>query len=86
MIYEVVAVKDNLTGFSAPQLEINIDSAKRRFRDAVEETKHMSKHIADFSLYRLGSFDVEKGLMLVPDYPEFICSGAELFVSDGCEV
>lgn len=75
---EVVSVRDKLSGFAEPVLEINIDTAKRRFSDAIKDTKIYGRHVEDFSLYRLGSFDSDLGFVFVPDSPELICTAFDL--------
>lgn len=80
MIVEVVSIRDRLNGFGPLMLENNVESAKRNFADAIEESKVYGKHIEDFSLYRLCSFDTDHGITvdLVPDSPELICTAFDL--------
>lgn len=78
MIVEVVSIRDRLNGFGPLQLENNVESAKRNFSDAIEESKIYGKHIEDFSLYRLCSFDTDDGIVRVPDCPELICTAFDL--------
>lgn len=78
MIVEVCAIRDRLTGFGSPQFEYSVDSAKRNFSDAVKKDSQFGEHIHDFSLYRLGSFDTDNGLCLIPDVPELICTAFDV--------
>lgn len=78
MIVEVVSIRDRLTGYSWPQFEYNVDVAKRNFADAVRKNEHFGEHIHDFSLYRLASFDTDNGIVLVPDFPELICTAFDV--------
>lgn len=58
----LVSVRDAMVGFSAPQQEVSSGSAIRSFLDAVEASgSFMGKHTADFSLWKIGEFDMETG-------------------------
>ena len=82
MICQIVAIRDRLTGFAHPNLEYSLQSAQRSFADAIRENSKFGEHISDFSLYRLGTFDTDDGIVDVPDVPELICSGYDIVGGD----
>lgn len=64
MIVFLTSVKDDLTGFSAPMQSVSIPAAIRDFSDAIETHEKISKHISDFSLWMLGTYDIDSGTIV----------------------
>lgn len=78
MKYGVYCVRDRLVGYLAPQLEIADNVAIRNFAMAVNKASPDSLigfNPKDFDLYKLGTFDSEKG-SFDTIVPEFIVSGS----------
>ncbi len=70
----IYSVHDDKTGFNAPFMDANDDSAIRGFTFAFKSnTGLMSFAPSDFRLYRIGSFDTQTGV-LVPDCPPVVVS------------
>lgn len=69
MIFGVYAMRDIKTGFMTPSLDPNDDAAVRNFYHAVSQSAGvLFTFPVDFSLYRIGSFDSDTGV-LVPETP-----------------
>lgn len=75
MIYPVYCVRDNKVGFQ-PQLllEHSNESAKRGFAYAINNEGLMNYSPKDFDLYKVGTFDTEKG-KIESCVPEIITQG-----------
>ena len=77
MILEFYAVKDELANnYLAPTLMSNEDMAKRQFKSQINNIPLWKDNPADFSLWRLGTFDDESGEILYK--PEKIIGGRSL--------
>lgn len=64
MIVHLYAVKDELSNeFFAPQIIKNDDMAKRQFKSQINTIPLWKDNPSDYSLYRIGTFDDEKGLI-----------------------
>lgn len=64
MIYPVVSIRDCKTGFMAPTLDINLDSAARSFLHSISRSADViSANPADFALYHIADFDTDSGLL-----------------------
>ena len=62
MIYNMYTVKDELTNnFKAPVLMMNDSEALRQFKGQVNNIQLWKDNPSDFSLYKVGTFDEEKG-------------------------
>lgn len=69
MTYGVYSIRDVKTGFLTPSVDLNDDSAIRNFYHAVNASDGVLFSFAqDFSLYRVGEFDVDSG-RIVPLVP-----------------
>lgn len=78
MIYGVYSVRDLLTGFMAPVVEIDDDVAKRNFEFAVKNADGvLGFRPQDFDLMQIGVFDSETG-DLVPCDPSLVLAGISL--------
>lgn len=65
----VYAMRDNLSGFMAPTVEVNDAVAMRNFEHAVlSGDSLLSSHPEDYSLCCIGTYDTETGYLdaLVP--------------------
>lgn len=73
MKYPIFSIRDRRTGFMTPTLDQNISSAVRNFEHACMNTDSlMYSHADDYSLYQIGEFDTETGVIVVEPQPKFI--------------
>lgn len=80
MIYNVYAIRDNLTHFLSLTLDENDASATRNFRHAMMNPQSlMHTHPKDYDLYRLARFDTETGMIQDID-KVLVAAGASLEV------
>lgn len=63
MIFELYAIKDELSEFASPITIETEDQAKRYFKEMVKRTTLMNENKKDFSLWNVGIFDSEKGMV-----------------------
>lgn len=78
MILNVYSIRDALSGFMTPVLEQNDAIAMRNFRMACSsrpDPSLMSWRPSDFSLYRIATFDSDKGLFSPVVPPDLVCIG-----------
>lgn len=79
MIFGVYAMRDIKTGFMTPSLDPNDDAAVRNFYHAVSQsTGVLFTFPADFSLYRIGSFDSDTGVLVSETPIRQIADGASV--------
>lgn len=77
MIRNMYAVKDDLQGFLAPVSDVNDEVAVRNFLFMVRNSKEMISNAADFSLFYVGTFDTDSGLLDPVLPPVFLCRGTD---------
>lgn len=64
--------------FARPHFLANDPTAMRSFGDAIaDESTGLSKHLADYKLFRVGSFDDEAGVFEAMVTPVFICNAVD---------
>lgn len=64
MIFEIYAVKDELTGrFMEPQYFRSEDEAKRNFQYQINNIPMWKDNSADYSLFKLGEFSEDDGFL-----------------------
>ena len=74
MDYDVFAVRDSkIEGFLPPFTAVNPAVASRLLEDSLRGDNPMSRHPEDYSLYRIGLFDDESGL-IEGRSPQLICT------------
>ena len=79
MIYGVYAIKDAKTSFMPCNVDYNDASAIRNFEHAVMAPDSlMRSHAADYTLYRLGSYNTETGIILSKADPQQIADAASV--------
>ncbi|ALS03469.1 VP5 [Gokushovirus WZ-2015a] len=79
MIYGVYAIKDAKTSFMPCNVDYNDASAIRNFEHAVMAPDSlMRSHPADYTLYRLGSYNTETGLIVSEADPQQIADAASV--------
>ena len=61
MIFNLYAVKDELSEYASPVTIETEAQAKRYFRHIIETTKMMADNPEDFSIWEVGKFDTETG-------------------------
>lgn len=64
MIQGLYAIKDELSGYAAPITIKNDDLAKRWFTAQVNNNEMMKGSTKDFSLWKIGEFNTESGLVI----------------------
>lgn len=83
MNLNIYSIRDNKTGFMAPQLDKNHDAAKRNFKlslATVSPESIMGFAPEDFDLYYIGTFDTDSGTISPTTVPELVSSGGSLEV------
>ncbi len=79
MIYGVYAIKDAKTSFMPCNVDYNDASAIRNFEHAVMAPDSlMRSHPADYTLYRLGSYNMETGIIVSEADPQQIADAASV--------
>ncbi|AXH74686.1 MAG: nonstructural protein [Microviridae sp.] len=79
MIYGVYAIKDAKTSFMPCNVDYNDASAIRNFEHAVMAPDSlMRSHPADYTLYRLGSYNTESGIIVSEADPQQIADAASV--------
>lgn len=64
MRYGVYSIRDSVTGFINITTDVNDTSAKRNFRHAYKNTDSLfNSHSSDYTLYKIGYFDTETGII-----------------------
>lgn len=77
------SVRDSKTSFESPFPDCSDASAVRGFQYAFSNhTGLVNFSPADFSLYRVGSFDTDSGV-IDPELPVYICSAADFVKNVG---
>lgn len=79
-IYKVWAVRDDKAkAFSPPQLAKTLGTAERDFRGILGNKDTLpAKNPEDFSMFELGEYDEDKGLMIPLDTPRHIAKAIDL--------
>lgn len=73
MKYLIVSLRDAKTGFGIPQTEVNEQTALRNFEYAFNKKGTLVyEHAADYSLYKVGEYDTETGVLSGCTVPELI--------------
>lgn len=81
MTFGMYSIRDSLTGFMTPVLEQNDAAALRNFQMACDTyPKDSGKSLmrwkpADFSLFKIGYFDSDSGLLTSITPPAYIAGG-----------
>lgn len=76
MKFKVFSIRDDLTGFMTPTVEISVPVAVRNFEHAVLHAGSLfDSHPGDFNLYYLGEFDTDSGVLIPCDPIERVASG-----------
>jgi hypothetical protein len=79
MIYGVYSIKDAKTSFMPCNVDYNDASAIRNFEHAVMAPDSlMRSHPADYTLYRLGSYNTETGFIVSEADPQQIADAASV--------
>lgn len=81
MKYPIYTIKDDKVGFQIPVFDMSDQAAIRNFGFGINNSDSvMGFAPADYSLYKIGEFDTEKGTIDPIIIPEFIVSGSSLFI------
>lgn len=82
MIKSLYAVRDSKTGWMLPTEDLNDESAKRNFLYACSTNPGIIAFApADYSLYRIGTYDTDSGKLTNLDSSVYLCCGADAFTS-----
>lgn len=77
MVYSLYSVQDVCVGFGAVIMQPNDAAAMRAFAHECENTEsYWHSHPADYSLWRVGSFDTVTGTVL-DDTPTIVCRATD---------
>lgn len=76
MKYGVYSVRDCLNGFGALMCDFNDSTAKRNFKNAL--SGHKNATCGDYDLFRIGSFDVDSGVITPEASPVLIMRGIDV--------
>lgn len=81
MNYGLYSICDSLTGFSAPIMDVGDEQAVRGFRKSlVEGAADLAKQgvqLCQLSLYKIGVFDNESGLVEPNIPPQWLINGSD---------
>ena len=72
MIISIYSINDALNGFGAPTLQNNDAAAYRSFAEVFKDVFQP----ADYSLWKLGSFDTSTG-EIIPEVPTVVCRATD---------
>lgn len=79
MVYPVYSYRDAKVGFGAPTIDLNDQTAIRLFSYKVNNSDGLMGFAAqDWDLYKIGTFDSEKGVM-VSETPVLVVSGSSVY-------
>ena len=80
MKYGIYSIRDSAAGvFTAPTIDLTDESAIRAFSQAVNNAGSMMNFLpSDFSLYRIGTLDVESGQINGINPPSMLVCGDRL--------
>lgn len=81
MIIQIYSIKDNVSGFTQPTFELYEPAALRNFSFAVNQSGMMNFKPEDYSLWHVGTFDSETGV-IDPVDPKLIVHGSEVVRND----
>lgn len=73
----IYCIKDNVAGFLQPTFDLSEPAALRNFSYAVSQPSQMNFKPEDFSLWSLGDFDTETGV-ISPCDPRLIVHATEV--------
>lgn len=80
MKYPLFSIRDIKRGFDFPNPDQSEQSAIRGFSYAVnKEDSLMGFAPKDYDLYKVGEFDIEKGVIIAEEVPVFIIGGNDVF-------
>lgn len=79
MKFYIYAIQDKKVGFMQPITDVSDQSAMRNFSYGVNSGGIMNYSPKDFDLYRIGSFDSDKGTIEPCPIPELIVTGVNVF-------
>lgn len=78
MTLNVYAVYDKKVGYLTPTYDTNDATASRNFAYAMSKTDSVfGFQPSDFSLYQVGTFSTDSGLLIAVTPPKFIMEGAD---------
>lgn len=79
MVLPIYSYRDSKVGFGSPIVEHNEQTAVRGFSYAVNSNDGlMNFSPKDYDLYKIGEFDIEKGVIVPELVPILICTGTSV--------
>lgn len=79
MKYGIYSYRDVKCGFMPPQCDQNDAAAIRGFSYAVNNNNLMNFAPKDYDLFKIGEFDVEKGIIVPLEVPLILASGYTVY-------
>lgn len=76
MKYGIYSIRDLLNGFSVPMCDFNDSTSKRNFKNALSSNQNANR--GDYDLFRIGSFDVDTGIVTPEINPVLIMRGVDV--------
>lgn len=74
----IYSIHDAHVGFMAPVTDMNDATAMRNFSVQVNTNETIKRHSLEFTLYRIGSFDSDSGLIEAEIPPELVANASSL--------
>lgn len=75
----IYAVRDRHVGFMRPTIDINDQTATRNFKYAVNNPgSDVGFNPQDYSLYRIGEYESDTGMITPLDVPQLVCEAVSL--------
>lgn len=79
MKVNVYAMRDLKSNFMSPTVSVNDAVAMRSFESAIESSHNeLFTHRNDFQLYRIGTYDMDKGQLIPEELPVLVCEGKDV--------
>ncbi len=79
MVFGIYCVRDVKSGFQTPATQVNDAVAMRGFASAVMQSDSvLATHKSDFSFYKIGEFDADKGQLIPLDLPVLLIEASEV--------
>lgn len=74
----IYSIHDAHVGFMAPVTDMNDVTALRNFSVQVNTNETIKRHSLDFSIYRIGTFDSDSGIIEAQIPPEIVANASSL--------
>lgn len=78
MKYPIYSIRDKKSGYGFPQVDTNDFTCKRGFALAINNNDLMNANPDDYEVYKIGTFDTDKGKIDAFNITELVCTGLEV--------